>query len=446
MSSNSGPTTTQPSPSGPNTGTNGGTVSFRRQGRDLRVLYVSHCLPHPPDKGDRIRAYHQIRALARRHRVHLLALCDDPSPRFGALAEMCDHIEVFPLSRTMGKARSLLGTLGKRPLTLAFFHSRALRARVAALAAEQRFDVAVAYSSGVAPYLETLTDTRRVLDLVDVDSAKWAQYARFAPLHKRPIYALEARRLRAYEAAASRRFDRVVVATANEQAQLLAFAPDAPVATIPNGVDFDFFRPLDLPKSKHPTLVFTGQMDYFANVDGVVHFARAVLPRVRERLPELELLVVGRSPSADVRALGDLPGVHVTGAVGDVRPFLARAWGFVAPLRIAQGVQNKVLEAMASELPVVATDRVLAGLAEGRFRAGEDLLTAEDDAEMAEAVLALASDAGLRARLAASARRRLETAYDWEANLRRFEQLLEQVAGEPQPASAGESQGAARSA
>lgn len=438
--------TTQLSQAGASNGPGGSTVSFRRQGReDLRVLYVSHCLPHPPDKGDRIRAYHQIRALSRRHRVHLLALSDDPSPRFGALAEMCEHVEVFPFSRAGGKARSLLGTLGKRPLTLAFFHSRALKARIAALAAERRFDVAVAYSSGVAPYVEMLPDTHRVLDMVDVDSAKWAQYARFAPMLKRPIYALEARRLRAYEAEVSRRFDRVVLATANEQAQLLAFAPDARVTTIPNGVDFDFFRPFDLPKSKHPTLVFTGQMDYFANVDGIVHFARAVMPRLRARLPELELLVVGRSPSADVRALGELPGVHVTGAVGDVRPFLARAWGFVAPLRIAQGVQNKVLEAMASELPVVATDRVLAGLAEGRFRAGEDLLAADDDDEMEEAVFTLATDAGLRARLAASARRRLDAAYDWEDNLRRFEQLLEQVAGEPEQA-AGAGRGAARSA
>jgi sugar transferase (PEP-CTERM/EpsH1 system associated) len=403
-------------------------VHFRHPSEELSVLYISHCLPHPPDKGDRIRAYHQIRALSRRHRVHLLAMCDDPSPRLGALSQMCERVEVFPLSRTAGSLKAALAAMGRRPLSLAYFESRALKARLATLAREGRFDVVVAYSSSMAPYAEMLPATPRVLDMVDVDSAKWAQYARFAALPKRPIYALEAGRLRAYEAAVSRRFERILVATANEQAQLLAFAPEAPVATIPNGVDFDFFRPLDLPKSKHPTLVFTGQMDYFANVDGVVHFAREVLPRLRERFPDLELLVVGRSPSVEVRALGDQPGVHVTGAVGDVRPFLARAWAFVAPLRIAQGVQNKVLEAMASELPVVATDRVLAGLAEGGFTAGEDLLAASDDQEMVEAVSALVADSQLRQSLAAAARQRLAAAYDWEDNLKRFEQLVEQVA------------------
>lgn len=409
-------------------------VCFRHPGEELRILYISHCLPHPPDKGDRIRAYHQVRALSRRHHVHLLALCDDPSPRLGALAQMCERVEVFPLGRTAGSLRAAAAALGSRPLSLAYFDSRPLKARLAALAREGRFDVVVAYSSSMAPYAEMLPAVPRVLDMVDIDSAKWAQYARFAALPKRPVYALEARRLRAYEAAVSRRFERILVATANEQAQLVAFAPEAPVATIPNGVDFDFFRPLDLPKSKNPTLVFTGQMDYFANVDGVVHFARAVLPRLRERFADLELLVVGRSPSVEVRALGELPGVHVTGAVGDVRPFLARAWAFVAPLRIAQGVQNKVLEAMASEVPVVATDRVLDGLAEGRFEAGEDLLVGADDEEMAEAVAALVADPGLRGRLAAGARQRLAAAYDWEDNLKHFEQLVEQVAAEAAPA------------
>ena len=159
-------------------------------------------------------------------------------------------------------------------------------------------------------------------------------------------------------------------------------------------MDVDFFQPLDLPKAAHPTLVFTGQMDYFANVDGVVHFARQVFPRLRARYPELELLIVGRAPVAAVRDLGELPGVQVTGAVGDVRPFLARAWVFVAPLRIAQGVQNKVLEAIASNLPVVCSERVLAGLADGGFRSGRDLLAAASDEGMERAIATLIDDEG----------------------------------------------------
>jgi polysaccharide biosynthesis protein PslH len=289
----------------------------------------------------------------------------------------------------------------------------------------------VVYCSAMAPYASLLPDVPAVLDMVDVDSAKWAQYARFAPLALRPVYALEARRLRRYEASLAGRFRRVVFATGNETRLYKSFAPEARTETVLSGVDFDFFQPLELSRSPQPLLVFTGQMDYFANVDGVVHFARHVFPRLRQRFPEAELVVVGRSPVPAVRALGDLPGVQVTGAVGDVRPFLARAWVFVAPLRIAQGVQNKVLEAMASNVPVVCSERVLAGLSDGGFRSGRDLLAAGSDEEMARAVASLIADAGARERLAGAARQRLLAFYRWAPNVDRFEDVIGAVARPP---------------
>jgi glycosyltransferase involved in cell wall biosynthesis len=172
-------------------------------------------------------------------------------------------------------------------------------------------------------------------------------------------------------------------------------------------------------------------MDYFPNVDGVVHFAREVFPRLRRRFPAIELMVVGRAPVAAVRDLGELPGVQVTGAVGDVRPFLSRAWLFVAPLRIAQGLQNKVLEAMASDLPVVCTERVLAGLAEGGFRHGRELLIAATDEAMERAVSSLIENAETRERLADGARQRLLATYRWPPLLDRFEELVGAVARPP---------------
>jgi sugar transferase (PEP-CTERM/EpsH1 system associated) len=247
----------------------------------------------------------------------------------------------------------------------------------------------------------------------------------------RPVYALEARRLQAYEASLAGQFDRIVLATGNETRLLKDFAPDAKASTIPNGVDLDFFRPMDLPKTPHPALVFTGQMDYFANIDGVVHFSRHLMPRLRRRFPDLELLIVGRSPAPAVRALTELPGVYVTGAVGDVRPFLERAWAFVAPLRIAQGVQNKVLEAMSMNLPVVCTDKVLAGLSEGGFRHGRDLLAAADDDGLEAAVVRVLEDARTRADLAECARQRLAISYRWNTNMDRFEELLASAARQP---------------
>jgi sugar transferase (PEP-CTERM/EpsH1 system associated) len=276
----------------------------------------------------------------------------------------------------------------------------------------------------MAPYAEPFAGVPAVLDLVDVDSAKWAQYSRFARRLLRPVYALEARRLQAYEAALAERFDQIVLATDRELQLLKAFAPEAHAVAIPNGVDLDYFQPLDLPKAKVPTLIFTGQMDYFANVDGVVSFAREVFPRLRSRFPDLLLLIVGRSPAPAVRALSEIAGVQVIGAVADVRPFLARAWAFVAPLRIAQGVQNKVLEAMAMDLPVVCSQRVLNGLTEGGFRHGRDLLAAADPAALESCLTELLADPAARQRLAAAARRRLTAAYRWGAHLERFASLV----------------------
>jgi polysaccharide biosynthesis protein PslH len=397
----------------------------------LRVLYLCHRVPYPPDKGEKIRAFHQIRALAERHRVSVLALCDGEVPDLGPLEAMCERVEVFPLSRPTSYVRAILGAWRPRPLSLSFFESKEMAARVEELARRERFDVAVVYCSSMAPYAALAPDVPAVLDMVDVDSAKWAQYARFAPLALRPVYALEARRLRRYEASLASRFQRVAFATGIETRLYKASAPAARAVTLLNGVDVDFFQPLDLPKAPTPTLVFTGQMDYFANVDAMTHFAREVFPRLRQRYPDLELLIVGRSPVAAVRDLGEIPGVQVTGAVGDVRPFLARAWVFVAPLRIAQGVQNKVLEAIASSLPVVCTERVLAGLADGGFRSGRDLLAASTDEGMERAVAALIDDERERERLADCARQRLLATYRWAPNLDRFEELVGTVARPP---------------
>jgi len=397
----------------------------------LRVLYLCHRLPYPPDKGEKIRAFHQIRALSQRHKVSLLTLADAEVPDLAPLRALCERVEVFPISRSAGYARAALGAWRRRPLTLSFFESEEMAARVRELARSERFDVVVVYCSAMAPYAALVPEVPAVLDMVDVDSAKWAQYARFAPLPLRPVYALEARRLRRYETALAGRFQRVLLATGNETRLYKAQAPAAKAVTILNGVDIDFFQPLELPKSDHPTLVFTGQMDYFANVDGVTHFAREVFPKLRAQFPDVELLIVGRSPVQAVRALGELPGVQVTGAVGDVRPFLARAWVFVAPLRIAQGVQNKVLEAMACNVPVVASERVLAGLADGGFRSGRDLLASSSDEGLARALAGLLGDERERERLAECARQRLLATYRWAPNLDRFEDLVGAVARPP---------------
>jgi sugar transferase (PEP-CTERM/EpsH1 system associated) len=390
------------------------------------ILYLCHRLPYAPDKGCRLRAYHHLKGLARRHDVHLLTFAERRSDveRAASLQDLCSTVEVFLLPPAASYLRCALSSWRPRPLTHSFFASDSLRRRVQEVARATSCDGVVAFSSAMGPYAELVPDARRVLDMVDVDSEKWRQYARRGPLHMRPIHALEARRMRRYEAAVTRRFDWVTLATDREAELLRGFAPSERVVTLRNGIDLDFFRPLPLPRSPHPTLVFTGQMDYFPNVDAAVRFARRTLPRLRARFPDLELLLVGRSPARAIQSLQHLPGVTVTGEVDDVRPYLARGWVSIAPLRIAQGVQNKVLEAMGMGLPVVCSTAVFAGLADAGFRDGDELLVAADEERVLHHLGALLADGGQRERMAAAARRRLIAAYSWESSAERLEELV----------------------
>jgi glycosyltransferase involved in cell wall biosynthesis len=249
----------------------------------------------------------------------------------------------------------------------------------------------------------------------------------------RPVYALEARRMRALEVEIARRFDRVVLATESEREQLRALAPEAPAVTIRNGVDLA--PPVSPARSDPaPTLLFAGQMDYLPNVDAVAVLAREVLPLLRRRFPGLRLLVVGRCPTPTVRALAALPGVTVTGAVPEVRPYYERAWLFVAPLQIAPGVQTKVMEAMAAGIPVVTSSAVARGLRDGGVVPGEDLLVADGPAAIADAVARLLASPAERTALASRARARMVAAFSWQRSGEELLALIER-AGERRAAA-----------
>jgi sugar transferase (PEP-CTERM/EpsH1 system associated) len=307
---------------------------------------------------------------------------------------------------------------------------------------------ALVFSSAMAQYLPEpqATEPPQVVDLVDVDSDKWRQYAQG---HRGPmgwIYAREARRLLAFERAVAARASASVLVSEQEAAlfrELLrdqdsdrarerveAQASDAAarVHAIDNGVDTEYFSPeRDYPNPYPPgsaNLVFTGAMDYWANVDAVRFFADAVVPLIRQDMPEARFVIVGSRPTPEVRALGERSGIAVTGAVPDVRPYLAHALGAVAPLRIARGVQNKVLEAMAMSCPVVVTPQALDGLRE--CGAGMDWLVAEEAeplAAFALRLLRLGSEE--RARLGGQGRDCVLRQYSWSKHLDRFVRLLE---------------------
>ncbi len=399
--------------------------------RDL--LFLAHRIPYPPDKGEKIRAWHALDHLARTHRIHLGCFIDDPEDEahLPALAARCADLAAIRLDRRRQKLAALARLRPGRPLSLGYFHHPRLAAWVAAKRAAG-IDRAFVYCSAMAPYLGGAPDIRRVLDMVDVDSAKWEAYAAAAAWPMRAVWAREARTLAAFERRAAADFDGTLFVSAEECAAFTARLGDAGVAArcgwYDNGVDAAYFDPATVAApppwpaggpADGPVAVFTGTMDYRPNVAAAVWFAEAVLPRLHAAHPTLRFAIVGANPAPAVARLARLPGILVSGRVADVRPWLHHAALAVAPLAIARGIQNKVLEAMAMARPVVATPAAFTGL---RAVPGQELLVAAGAAAFADAVAAVL--AGRHRGLGAAARAAVLSRYAWTATLARLDAAM----------------------
>lgn len=388
------------------------------------ILFLAHRIPYPPNKGDKIRSWHLLKGLAGQFTVHLGTFVDDPEDwqHVPAVTEVCGEVCVRPLNPKMARLRSARGLLQGRPLTLPYYQDPQLASWVRDLAARRRLSGVFVFSSSMAQYAEAVDlgeRGRRVVDLCDVDSDKWRQYASSHGWPASRIYAREARLLESLERVYAGSFDSTLVIAESEAELLRRIAPASAsrVRVVSNGVDTDYFDPgVDLPdpygRDELP-IVFTGAMDYHANVEGVTWFVAEVLPRVRATLPAARFYIVGSNPVAEVRALAADSCVTVTGRVPDVRPYLKYAAVAVAPLRIARGLQNKVLEALAMQKKVVTTTAVAQGLS-GPMRAV--LQVTDDAAEMADRLIALL-DPVRAAWDAPEARRTVEANYSWQTTV-----------------------------
>ena len=393
------------------------------------LLFLAHRLPYPPNKGDKVRSYHFLAHLAKHYRVHLGTFIDDPADwqHVAAVKARCAEVHVEALVPWAQRARSTTGFLRGEALTLPYFRSRRLKRWVQEVTRREGVMRTFVFSSAMAQYVLDLPRMRCFVDLVDMDSAKWDDYARTRSWPVSTIYRREARRLLAHEREIAARAEATIFVTDEETQAFRKEIPDGVgrLVTIRNGVDSTYFSPLPNVASpyaahEHP-VVFTGAMDYWPNVDAVVWFAREVLPAIRARDEAVRFYVVGMNPDPAVRALGHDPATVVTGRVDDVRPYLQHARVVVAPLRVARGIQNKVLEAMAMAKPTVATAIAAAGL-DGH--PGEDLEVATNAAAFAEKVLALI-DGERGESLGRRARERVLRDYAWSTSQHRLEALLE---------------------
>ena len=394
------------------------------------ILFLAHRIPYPPTKGDKIRAYHFLAHLTRTHVVHLACFVDDPDDWRHAdhLRTLCHECHFADLSRVRAWRRAPGVLMRNEAFSVGRLRDIRLAGWIGELVQRRPIRSVFAYSAAMAQYLARgpAHGLRRVVDFVDVDSEKWRQLAAYRRWPWSWLYLRESQRLRAFDRDAVARCDHCLFVSPTEAQSFQELIPAAAgkAVVVPNGVDSDHFSPgIRGPRPfgpGGPVVAFTGDMSYWPNEDAVLWFAEQVLPRLRAECPDLRFVVVGRGPRLRLRRSGARLGFTLTGAVPDVRPFLAHSAVAVAPLRVAQGVPNKVLEAMAMAKAVVATPAAVAGL---RVRAGQDIVLAADPEAFARATVR-ALDPQFARVLGAHARARVLADYAWAPSLRTLDRVV----------------------
>jgi sugar transferase (PEP-CTERM/EpsH1 system associated) len=391
----------------------------------MNILYLCHRIPFPPNKGDKIRSYHHIKYLSQHHTVFLACLIDDPDDwqYVDSLRSMCQVVEVVGRTGFQKWLRGGKGFLGGQPLSLGAFFVPALQEKVNGLLEQESIDRIVIFSSPMAEYVRHVSSIPKIIDFVDMDSEKWRAYAQVKPFPLSLLYRTEADRLGQYELDMATICQESLVISQEETHVLRERSNQMIVPkVIPNGVDYVYFSPPSDVQRTKPIIVFTAAMDYFPNVDGVLFFCQEILPHIHKMIPNTQLLVVGRNPVSALRRLAErMPQVQVTGTVPDVRPYLSEAMVAIAPLRIARGIQNKILEAMAMELPVVGTTSAFQGLA---VASENGICVADDPREFADAVVKLLGNPERARTYGISARQIVTSHYGWSDILQEFEQIL----------------------
>lgn len=390
----------------------------------MRILFVCHRLPFPPNRGGKIRPFHMIEHLGRKHALTVASLAHTKEELLEGepLKDHCEQVvaEVLPnKTRWMQAGRALLSST---PSSVAYFWSKRLFDRIRESWRLGRFDAIFVHCAFVAQYVRDLQCGLRILDYGDVDSGKWLAYSQFKAFPLSLGYRLEAKKLRRYEARMALEFDFCTATTQGEVEEVRRLNPNIPSTVIPNGVDLSYFRARPENPQDSAVLVFLGRMDYYPNIDGALHFVTEIFPLIRQSVPHARFRIVGSNPSQAIRQLAKLPGIEVTGHVADVRPYLMDAAVAVAPLRIARGTQNKILQFLAMGVPVVTTREAAKGV---DAKLSGALLVADGCDTFAQQVLRLLRDSNLREALSAAGRQILATVHSWPDSMKTLDNLLE---------------------
>jgi polysaccharide biosynthesis protein PslH len=403
----------------------------------MNILFLCHRIPYPPNKGDKIRSFNELIYLSREHNIFLGTILDDRNDKGYAdvLKKYCKEVYTVCFSK---KLKLLKGLFTGKPFSVSNFYDKRLQNYVDNILRHKKIDVVICFCSSMAEYIfqnplykmNGLAGIKLVMDFVDMDSDKWLQYARYSRKPLSSIYRLENKRLFKYETQIYDIFDNSIFVSEREVRAFKRLHPIARgIKVIPNGVNYEYFTPKKVAEqtepekiSDAPVLLFTGIMDYFANEDGVKWFCKSILPRIRARFPGVKFYIVGSKPTRPVRNLAHLKGVNVTGYVDDIRKYYMMADVCVIPLRIARGLQNKVLEAMATGNAVVATSNAKEGIiADNQV----DIIIADDAESFAREVINLLNDRKRRLEIGKNAVNNVRINYTWERNLTGFDEILD---------------------
>jgi sugar transferase (PEP-CTERM/EpsH1 system associated) len=394
----------------------------------MKLLYLVHRLPYPPNKGDKISSFNMLKHFSKRHEVHLGTFVDHPDDwqHVDTVRGYCRDLCVQRLDPRAAKLRSLTGLLTGEALSNVYYRNDKLQAWVDGVLERVRPDAVLMFSGCMGQFVrgKLPAGVRAVFDAEDVDSEKWAGYASGKPWPLSWLYGRESRELRRYEREMAQSFDASVFVSREEAEVFKSVCPEAAdkITFRTQGVDVGYFDPAhQLPDPYGPNdrvLVFCGAMDYWPNVAAVAWFTKEVFPRVRAARPDAKFYIVGLAPTDEVKKLGQLPGVVVTGGVPDVRPYVKHAWAVCLPLTIARGIQNKALEGMAMGKRVLGTPAAITGIIP--CAEYQPTLATTADEWLACALETLAAERAFEP----AAREFIKANYGWEANLTRFEETV----------------------
>ena len=389
----------------------------------MKILFLCHRFPFPPQRGGKIRPFNVIKHLAQNHELTVVSPVRSAKEAQAGLglSAHCSHYFTEVITRPMVATRILIKFPTGQPLSMSYFYSKKLYKCTLKEIAGTKFDLIFVHCSSMAQYVAHVTEIPKILDFGDMDSQKWLAYGSVRKFPLNMIYHIEGVRLQKAEARLANKFDYCTCTTVEELKTLRSYNLGTQSGWFPNGVDFDYFRQGNGPYEPD-TICFIGRMDYYPNQEGTFDFYKNVLPLIRAKRPQAKLFIIGAEPSRAVRRLENISDVTVTGSVPDVRPYVQTCAVNVAPLNIARGTQNKILESLAMGVPTVTSVQASSGV---DAVPGQHFLVASSHQEFASAVVRLLADEAERHRFSQAGRARMLSHHSWEGSMKRFDKIME---------------------